>query len=225
MNACSRRNGSAGNPVKFGEPRPKPPLICGALRGVLAAAFTWKSGHPWRPLSLPFFFSFSPTTCQLSGTAPLLVGLQLICSIHIWYLFQPPARKKTKTTECIPHLLQYEINRLEPIDESLKSSARASVFNRREIRKFLFRFSLRIVRGKFWNLSWNFKFRARKIGDDGEKNKSSEKASSRVCFSFSAKEKYLIRCWWSSARSSRSNDCGRRDFFNGHLNVPLLSSF
>lgn len=69
MNARSRRNGSAGNPVKFGEPRPKPPLICGALRGVLAAAFTWKSGHPWRPLSLPFFFSFSPTTCQLSGTA------------------------------------------------------------------------------------------------------------------------------------------------------------
>ena len=26
---------------------------------VHAAAFTWKSGHPWRPLSLPFFFSFS----------------------------------------------------------------------------------------------------------------------------------------------------------------------
>lgn len=175
-------------------------------------------------LSRSLSFSLFPRR-RVNYPAPLLVGLQLICSIHIWCPFQVPARKKTKTTECIPHLLQYEINRLEPIDESLKSSARASVFNRREIRKFLFRFSLRIVRGKFWNLSWNFKFGARKIGDDGEKNKSSEKASSRVCFSFSAKEKYLIRCWWSSARSSRSNDCGRRDFFNGHLNVPLLSSF
>lgn len=223
MNARSRRNGSAGNPVKFGEPRPKPPLICGALRGVLAAAFTWKSGHPWRPLSLPFFFSFSPTTCQLSGTASRRAPANLL-DPHLMPL-PITSQEENEDDRVHPPLLITIRDQSSWTDESLKSSARASVFNRREIRKFLFRFSLRIVRGKFWNLSWNFKFRARKIGDDGEKNKSSEKASSRVCFSFSAKEKYLIRCWWSSARSSRSNDCGRRDFFNGHLNVPLLSSF
>lgn len=104
MNARSRRNGSAGNPVKFGEPRPKPPLICGALRGVLAAAFTWKSGHPWRPLSLPFFFSFSPTTCQLSGTAPLLVRAPANLLRSTFNApCHAPARKKTKTTRLHPH--------------------------------------------------------------------------------------------------------------------------
>lgn len=157
MNARSRRNGSAGNPVKFGEPRPKPPLICGALRGVLAAAFTWKSGHPWRPLSLPFFFSFSPTTCQLSGTAPLLVRAP---ANLLWSTFNAPchapARKKTKTTRLHPH---YWLQRVL-IDRWSNRSARAFVFE-----FFISHRDRKIV----------LNFEATKKICDGEKNKSSEK--------------------------------------------------
>lgn len=203
MNARSRRNGSAGNPVKFGEPRPKPPLICGALRGVLAAAFTWKSGHPWRPLSLPFFFSFSPTTCQLSGTAPLLVRAPANLLRSTFNApCHAPARKKTKTTRLHPH---YWLQRVL-IDRWSNRSARAFVFE-----FFISHRDRKIV----------LNFEATKKICDGEKNKSSEKPG-LLCFPFSSKEKYLIRCWRCSNLSQRLSTWF---FLNGHFNVPLLSSF
>ena len=63
----SFENESAGNPVKFGEPRPKPPLICGAL----ARSRCRLHLEEWTSLKTslaPFLFLFFPTTCQLSYT-------------------------------------------------------------------------------------------------------------------------------------------------------------
>lgn len=203
MNARSRRNGSAGNPVKFGEPRPKPPLICGALRGVLAAAFTWKSGHPWRPLSLPFFFSFSPTTCQLSGTAPLLVRAPANLLRSTFNApCHAPARKKTKTTRLHPH---YWLQRVL-IDrwKSFRACFRFRIFHFTSWSKNRFKF-----RSDEENLRWRKKINRRR---------------NQVYYVFLSPRKKNIWFAVDDVRTSL-NDLSTWFFFNGHFNVPLLSSF
>lgn len=119
--------------------------------------------------------------------------LQLICcDPHLTLLATHQPGRKRKRHDCIP-IIDY--NEYWSIDDRIveNRSARAFVFE-------FFRF--------FHFTSWSkivLNFEATKKICDGEKNKSSEKPG-LLCFPFSSKEKYLIRCWRCSNLSQRLVD-------------------